>query len=289
MRNVQSMIVGVLLSGGVLFLSSCSSSKNALENIDAEDRFALGKQEFDEGDYLDAIRDFQIVTIQFQGSALADDAQYYLAESYYERHEYILAASEYETLIRRMRSSELVPLAQYKRAMCYYKLSPRPALDQQYTKKAIDSFQEFIEYNPTHQFAPDGEARIQELNNKLALKMYNTARLYVRMDRHKSAQFYFEHLLERYHDSDWADDAHIGLVEVLIARKRYPEANEMVERFFIRFPDSPLMIRAENLRNDVNSKLNQNLDQIPETASPSKGKSTPDVDSYFMQNGWQKR
>lgn len=257
MRTVWKMIVGILLPTGVAFLSSCSSGKDAVENIDAEDRFAIGKQKFDKRDYLDAIKDFQIVTIQFQGSAVADDAQFYLAECYYERREYILAASEYERLIRRMRSSELVPLAQYKRALCYFQLSPRPEFDQEYTKKAIDSFQEFIEYNPTNQFVPDAETKIHELNNRLAWKIYKAARLYMKWGNKRAAQYYFEQIIERFHDSEWADNAQIGLTEVLILRKRYTEAKDEVRQFFLRFPNSPLTPKAENLQNEINAKISE--------------------------------
>ena len=277
MRTDRSMIIRLLISTGVVFLSGCSSSKDAVENIDAEDRFNLGRQKFDKGDYHEAIKNFQILTIQFRGSAFADDAQYYLAESYYERHEYILANSEYETLIRRMRSSEFVPLAQYKRAMCHYKLSPRPSLDQTNTKKAIDSFQEFIEYNPTHEFVPEAEEKIRELNNKLALKMYNTARLYVRMEFFRAGQITFEQLLERFHDSDWADHAHVGLVEVLVTRKRYLEAKDAVQRFFIRFPNSPLVVKAEKLQNEINSKLNQGLNTAFPGSSPRQEETSREI------------
>ena len=278
--------MAALLFAGTMFLASCSSSKDAVDILDAEDRFARGKQKFDGGDYLDAIDEFQIVTIQFRGSAVADDAQYYLGECYFERHEYIIAASEYETLIRRMRASDLIPLAQYKRAMCYHKLSPRADLDQQHTKKAIDTFQEFIEYNPTHELVPDAETRIVELNNKLAEKMYKNGNLYVSLHYYRSARIEFERVLEVYHDSEWADDANIGLAKLHLNRKRYRDAKDAIERFFIRFPDSPLRTAAESLQKEIDSKLNREpkLNQKPKTASPGApyrdGKRTPDVNSY---------
>lgn len=268
MRNVLTVTALGLFSLGVFLLPGCSSSKYTTENIDADDRFARGKQKFDKGDYLKAIEEFQLVALQFQGSGVADDAQFYLAESYYYRDEYILAASEYETLIRRMRSSEWVPQAQYKRAMCYYELSPRPPLEQSYTRKAVDSFQEFIEYNPTDSLVIEAEAKIRELNDKMALKKYDTGRLYMRLEYYKSAQIVFEALLEQYHDSDWADDAHVGLVEALIARRRYREAKDQIERFFVRFLNSPLKTKVQRLQLEIDQKLNQGLNTVTPGSFP---------------------
>ena len=271
MRILAFIAAATILLGGIASISGCSSGKNGQASLNAEDRFALGKQKFDDGDYLGAIQEFQIVTLQFQGSTVASDAQFYLAESYFQRHEYLLAAAEYETLIKRLRSSGLLPRAQYKRALCFYELSPGPSLDQQNTKKAIESFQEFIEYNPTNELVPEAEARIRELNDKLAVKMYNAAVLYMKMDDHKSAEIYFRKVLERFHDSEWADDSQIGLVQALIARKKYSEAKEEVQRFFVRYPNSSLLATAEDLLNEINSKLKQGSNTAFPGLMPSVG------------------
>src|SRR5207249_2589596 len=128
--------------------------------------------------------------LQYPGSGVADDAQYYLAESHFKREEYLLAAEEYQALNRNMPSSPFVPLAQYKTALCYYYLAPKSSLDQKYTAKAIDEFQSFIEYYPTHEMVPDAESKINELNTRLAKRLYDTAMLYMTMEYYKSATIY---------------------------------------------------------------------------------------------------
>jgi outer membrane protein assembly factor BamD len=71
-----------------------------------------------------------------------------------------------------------VPEAQYKLALSYYELSPRAPLDQQYTRKAIDEFQSFVEYYPNNPLVKDAAEKIRELNTRLAKKQYETAKLY---------------------------------------------------------------------------------------------------------------
>jgi outer membrane protein assembly factor BamD len=81
----------------VLIIALCGGCQSSKELVDlgAEDRFEVAKKKFDDGNYLDAIEDFRVITLQFTGSRVADSAQFYLAESYFHRDQFILAASEF--------------------------------------------------------------------------------------------------------------------------------------------------------------------------------------------------
>jgi outer membrane protein assembly factor BamD len=100
----------VLLAVGFF---GCSADETDRQ-IGAEERFALGMKKFNDGDYLEAIEDFKVVTLQYQGTGFADDAQFYLAESRFEREEFILAAFEYDVLLRAMPTSEFVARARFQ-------------------------------------------------------------------------------------------------------------------------------------------------------------------------------
>lgn len=232
----------------------CHSSKE-LENLNAEDRYQLAKKEFDDGDYLQAIEDFRVITLQFPGSTVADSAQFYLAQSYYHRDQFILAAAEYESLIRSMSTSKFVPQARYEIAMCYNALSPTSDLDQKYTLKALDAFQSFIEYQPTNPLVPQAEEKIRELNTKLAKKEYDSGVIYMKMENYRAAERQFNFVLEKYHDTEYADRAHLSKIEVLVARKRFAEAMKEAERFIERYPSSPLLERVQSLKKDIEAKL----------------------------------
>jgi outer membrane protein assembly factor BamD len=258
-------IVGVI----ALLCAACHSSKE-LELLSAEDRFEVAKKKFDDGNYLDAIEEFRVITLQFPGSRVADSAQFFLAQSYFHRDQFILAASEYETLVRSMSTSKLVPEARFEIGMCYYNLSPSSDLDQQYTYKALDAFQSFIEYHPTNRLVPQAEAKIQELNTKLAKKEYNAGVIYMRMEYYRSAERQFDFVLEKYHDTDYAPPALIGKVEALIARKKYPEAVKEIDRFFERYPSNQLIDRAKNLRDQVESNLQRRTESKAGNKRPSE-------------------
>lgn len=75
---------------------------------------------YERGKFADAANGFDIVTRMGRGTNYARDAQFFLAESYYNDRQYILAASEYERFISYYPQDERRVDAEYKRALCYY-------------------------------------------------------------------------------------------------------------------------------------------------------------------------
>ena len=244
---VKTLVAAAVLAGLLFTFQGCGSGEQTT-TLPVEERFARAKALYDKGDYLDAINEFTIITLQFQGSKFAGDAQFSLGECRFMRGEFLLSAFEYGVLKRAYPASPRVPEAQYKLALSYYSLSPRPSLDQQYTVKAIDELQSFIEYYPSHALAADADAKIKELNAKLAKKLYEAARQYVTLEHYKAALRYFDDLIERFHDTDYAPLAYLDKVEVLINRKRYPDAAAELSRFLARYPNSVLRGRADALK-----------------------------------------
>jgi outer membrane protein assembly factor BamD len=254
------------------YVSGCGSSEPT-EQLSPEKRFAVGMRLFNNGDYLDAIEEFRIVTLQYQGSGVADAAQYYLAECRYMREEYILAAYEYDQLVRTMPTSTYVTKARYKRAMCYFKLSPPSYLDQTYTRKAIDEFQSFIEYNPTDSLVHDAEAKIMEMNNKLAEKEYNDGIIYMKMDFYRAAAIYFEDVIEKYHDTPYAELAQLKRAEALSDRKKQADAMTELETFYKKYPNSQHKKEADELLATIRQKIaeeNKKARQKKEEAAENK-------------------
>ena len=238
----------------MVVVAGCGSSEETT-TLSAEERFQEAKLLFDDEDYLQASKEFQIITLQFQGSAYADDAQFYVGECRFMRGEFALAAIEYSQLIQRMRASPLVPEAQYKLGVSYYNLSPESMLDQQYTTKAIDELQTFVDYYPANEHAADAEEKIKELTTRLAAKEYENATMYSKLGYYKSAIIYFDGLIDKYHDTEYAPLAYLGKVEALIARNKYNEAQSTIDKFLQLFPNSVLRSQADKLKSTIDQEL----------------------------------
>ncbi len=248
-----------------LVVWGCGSSQPE-EQLSPEKRLAVGMRLFHNEDYQEAIDEFRIITLQYQGSSVADAAQYYLAESRFLRGEYILAAYEYDQLVRTMPTSPYVTKARYKRALCYYKLSPPSYLDQNYTRKAIDEFQAFIEFSPTDSLVPDAEGKITEMNTRLAEKEYNDGVIYMKMDYFRAATIYFEDVIEQYHDTPYAELAQLKKAEALGQRQKSAEAMTELEAFYRKYPNSTHKQEADELL----TKLKQQI--LDEKADANKAK-----------------
>ncbi|MBP1653799.1 MAG: uptake lipoprotein [Bacteroidetes bacterium] len=257
---------------------ACSSSPD-IANPTVEQRFNRAKELFDDGDYLEAINEFTVITLQYQGSAFAADAQYYLGECRFEREEYILSAFEYSVVRTSYPASPRVPDAHYKMALSYYMQSPKPVLDQQNTRKAIDEFQAFVEYNPAHPLAPDAEEKIKELNGRLAFKAYEAARQYERMEYYRAAILSYDVVIEKYHDTDYAPLAYLDKADLLVKRLRFREAENTIKEFMSRYPNSVLQSRAEGILEKIREELEvdrsdaagakiEEVDRHPAAASP---------------------
>jgi outer membrane protein assembly factor BamD len=231
---------------------------------------------YQEGKYGDAAYGFDIVTRMGRGTNYSKDAQFYLAESYYEDKQYILAASEYQRFISYYPRDEKREEVEYKLAMCYYQQSPRYRLDQSPTRRAIELFQLFNTKYPDSELVIESADRIDELRNKLARKAYEAGEFYLRTNRYKASSIYFDQVIDQYPESNWAERSLIKQIETYIiyadnsipARQaeRYNKAIENYEKFLQLFPLSEQRASAESLYLEA-------VDKLADVEAPASGDS----------------
>lgn len=253
MKLKKTSIINLLL---LLILSAslygCSSSGgNDIKTEDPEKAFNIAKRKYDKKDYVDAIDDFSFIKIKFPGTSISDKTQFYLADSYFHRNEFILAAYEYESMLKNYTLSPLIPETRYKLGLCYYHLSPKYSLDQEFTYYAIEELQLYVELYPEDKFVADAEKKLKELKDKLAYKSFKTGELYMKLNDYKAAALYFNSVYENYIDSEWADDAMLGHADALISSRKFEDAGKVLERFYKLFPKSKLKSKADSLKRSI--------------------------------------
>jgi outer membrane protein assembly factor BamD len=237
-----------------LFFFGCSSSLDTI-NFSAEEKFTYAKKLYDEEDYELAVSEFQAIVLQYPGNAVVDDAQYYLGMTRFQRSEYVLGAYEFSRLVKNMTASEFVPDAQYMLAECYYQLSPHFSLDQKYTSKAVEEFQAFIDFFPSNEKVPEAERKINELNEKLAHKEFDNARIYEKLDYYRAALNYYTNVFETYHDTRYAPMAMLNKIKLLVERERNSEALAEISKFIKRYPDNSNLNEIQELKSSIENKL----------------------------------
>jgi outer membrane protein assembly factor BamD len=233
---------------------ACSSSVNTVD-LGPEERLQYAISLFGDEDYVEAATEFEALLLQYPGSVIVDDAQYYLGLCRFERGEYIIAAYEFSKLIKNMPASDFVSKAQFMLAETYYELSPNYNLDQKYTKKAIEEYQAYIDFFPLNEKVAEAEKKIEELNDKLARKDYDTAVIYEKMDYYTAAIKYFDSVVETYHDTKYAPQAMYRKIQVLMDREREDEALTEMRKFLKQYPDDDNFDTIEELKNSLESKL----------------------------------
>lgn len=256
----------LLLVFGILFtFSACKNDKLIQRGDSVEVAYNKALAFYEAEKYTEASDAFDTVTRVARGTEYGQQAQYYLAESYYKDKQYLLAASEYDRYVSYYPQDEKRPEMEFKAAMCYYHLSPRFKLDQTRTLRAIERFQLFNNRYPDSDMVTEAAARIDEMRNKLAHKAYEAAQFYVRTEQYKAATIYLDRTIDQYPESEWAEKALVDQVKTYITyadksveskqAERYIKSLEAYEKFLQLFPDSEYRALVEAYHDEALNKL----------------------------------
>lgn len=215
--------------------------------------------------YGDAAEAFNTVIDVGRGTDYGQEAQYYLAESYFKDERYLLASSEYERYISEFPRADKRQDAQFKEAVCYYHLSPRYKLDQKYTQKAIEKFRLYNSRYPNSQHTEEAAKYITEMRSKLAEKLYYSADLYKRTDEYEAAVIYYDLTIDNYPESMWAQRALVNEIKTYNdyanrsvkskQEERYQKAVDTYEKFIQLFPNGKYRSEAEDYVDNARTAL----------------------------------
>ncbi|HIC37880.1 MAG TPA: outer membrane protein assembly factor BamD [Candidatus Marinimicrobia bacterium] len=235
-----------------LIITSCSSTKP--EEVDLQKQFDRATNYLEKKRYMRAQEEFNSVAIRGLHTDLGDDAQFYLGESYFLNKEYILAIAEYDRLIRRMGFSEYVQKARWRICQCYVEQSPKYYHEQSSTERALSKLQEFLDDYPNTEFHEEALTTITNMRNKLATKLYESGRLYVKMEEYASAIITYEDLLANYYDTELVDDAHLQIVKCHALAGEIEKAVDYLANNRKQFSNDDQLAEAEKFikQNDKN-------------------------------------
>ncbi|HIB61490.1 MAG TPA: outer membrane protein assembly factor BamD [Candidatus Marinimicrobia bacterium] len=235
-----------------LIITSCSSTKP--EEVDLQKQFDRATNYLEKKRYMRAQEEFNSVAIRGLHTDLGDDAQFYLGESYFLNKEYILAIAEYDRLIRRMGFSEYVQKARWRICQCYVEQSPKYYHEQSSTERALSKLQEFLDDYPNTEFHEEALTTITDMRNKLATKLYESGRLYVKMEEYASAIITYEDLLANYYDTELVDDAHLQIVKCHALAGEIEKAVDYLANNRKQFSNDDQLAEAEKFikQNDKN-------------------------------------
>lgn len=266
MNNISTPIFRLTCILLALFVFVSCKNEDLIQRGDSLDvAFKKAMQLYQSEEYTDAAQAFETVLEIGRGTDYGQEAQFYLAESYFQNGRYLLAASEYERYVSLYPQTGKRQQAQFQEAYCYYKLSPRYKLDQQYTRQAIEKFRLYNSRFANSEKADEAGQYITEMREKLAKKHYYSADLYMRTDQYEAAIIYYDLTIDDYPETIWAQRALVDEIDAYNTyasrsvqdkqQERYQKAVEAYEKFVQLFPNGEYRSEAEEHVDEARTAL----------------------------------
>jgi outer membrane protein assembly factor BamD len=250
-RSISTRFFPLLLLVLITAATGCGESSQTLENKSSADRFREGMAELEDEDYEQARQLFEVIVLQDPASEFADDAQFYLGESYFRNEDYKLAALHYNRLRTSFPSSPFYKMALFRAAESYDNSSLPFDRDQTDTKYAIDQYDGFMSLYPSDTLVAEARQRKEALRSKLARKEYSIAEQYASFEDFKAALLYYDRVIELYPDTEFFQLATLGKSKALSELNRPDEALKVINHFINEHPGSTLLSEAQKLKAEL--------------------------------------
>lgn len=211
-----------------LLIITLGSCKSKYEKLRASNDYAKKYQEaikyYNKQDYEKALGLFDVLVERYRGRSAAEDLFYYYAFTNYKLKDYTSARFHFKTFADTYPSSPRAEECRFFSAYCYYLDSPTFSLDQENTLKAIETLQLFINLYPKSDRVTEASKLIQNLRDKLEMKAYENAKLYLTISDYQSAVIAFNNVLRDYPDTKYGEE-----IEFLTIKAQYLYADHSFE------------------------------------------------------------
>lgn len=240
----------ILIFSILVMLSGCSSYAKLQKSDDYELKFRMAKNYLQERRYIRAISLFEDVMPNFRGTPQAEDILYLLGKSYMladsksTASNYLSASEYFESYLRNYPKGKYAEEVRFQIAYCYYLDSPDVRLDQTATENAVYSFSEYIEFYPAGAYVEDAYRYLNEMEDKMAEKIYVSAKLYYDLglyggNNYKACVVTAENMLKEYPDSKFREDAVFLILkakakeaQLSVSEKQKERYSEVVDEYY---------------------------------------------------------
>jgi outer membrane protein assembly factor BamD len=233
-KGYAYVVAGLL---AVALLGGCASSSE-YQGLPVDELFAAGAREFEAGEWDKSIEVFERLLFADPTYPRTVEARLYLARAYYNKGEYITAVSEFTRIVDRNPGHALAPEASLGICQSFVAQSPNVQRDQTFTVQAWNACQNTVTDFRGTDVAVEAEVLRNQMEVKLAEKIFIAGDFYYRRKLYHSGIIYFNDLLAQYPRSDWAARALLRLYQSYSALDWDTEAEEVRQRLLREFPDS---------------------------------------------------
>ncbi len=214
---IQKLVASILI---LALVSGCASFFAPEAEKTAAELMAEGTAEFEDGDYLDAIKAFQKLKDWYPFSKYAIQAELKIADAHYNLKQYEEAIIAYESFEKLHPRNEAVPRVVYRIGRCYFDRIDTIDRDRITVEKAMDTFKRLRDRFPGNEFSEKAVEHIRACRKNLAEREFYVGRFYLKSDHYKAALHRFEIVRDEYSDVQIGEDItkYIKKCERLIAK-----------------------------------------------------------------------
>src|SRR5829696_314031 len=166
------------------------------------------------GKWGDALKRLDRVLLEFPpGDSRVAQAHMFEGEAHFALGSHLQAAREFRKVSDDTPNDPLAAEALLRAGDVYTDLWRKPELDPSYGQTALATYQELLNRYPGGSAAQRAQQRIDDLQERFAVKEYKAALYYMRLKAFDSAILYLKDLVATYPRSSVAPDALIHLVQ----------------------------------------------------------------------------
>ena len=140
-------------------------------------------------------------------SSVAPESQFRIGLAYEKQRDYLAAVHAYEKLLERYPKLPLAEGAQFQIGWEYKKESARAEYDQNAANQAIAAYTDFLLRYPRSDKVPLAQEYLTSLKGEQARGLFHIGQFYEKNRRYKSALIYYNDVIEKNPESNWATQA----------------------------------------------------------------------------------
>ena len=260
--------IGIFVIAALVGGSSCKSNFERVRTSgDVSLIYKTAFEYYDKGKYQDAQTLFEGIISNYRGKAESEKLYFSYAYTHYHLEQFVLASYYFKTFSNTFTNSTQREEAAYMAAYSNYLMSPTYRLDQNYTEKAIEEFQNFVNTYPNSDRVSNCNKQMDLLRKKLEQKAYNEGQLYFDLKDYQAAIRSFENMLKDYPETDNAEKIRYMIIrsEYLLAEnsvlekqeERYVAEIEFINEFAAKYPKSKYIKEVKNIRKTSDLKIKE--------------------------------
>lgn len=239
MRINKHFSIFVLLAATAYSLIACAPSDGGGDRTQmCKNRFDAADKDFKEGNYGRVKEPLEEILNICIGTGYMEQAQFLLAESYFNLEEWLEARGEYGSFINNFPSSPFIETAEYRKGVAAFNIEYDIDRDETNTTLAMRDFEKFQSNYPESPLMDSVNYYMNLLIERRAERDYRTARLYHKLDHPQSTVIYMKEFLDLYPRSKRRPEALNLLIESYAELDQFETARYYLENYRLTVPDS---------------------------------------------------